>query len=333
MGVGMLVISAGDLRRAVSMEAAMEAVADAFAQFSTGRAIVPLRTAIPLPPGDGVALLMPARLADAGGFGIKALTLFPENPIMRGLPAISALVLLFDPANGLPLALLDGAYLTALRTGAASGVATRLLARSEARTLALFGAGAQALPQALAVCVARAIDRIVLVNRTRAHAERLAQELRGFGPPVPARVEITPTAREALASADIICAATSAPSPLFADADLRPGAHINAIGAFQPAHREIPGETVGRARLAVDSREAAWAEAGDLILARDEGFVATDAPIAELGELVAGRAPGRTSGEEITLFKSVGLAVQDIAVAQVAYERARALGIGVKVGL
>ena len=151
--------------------------------------------------------------------------------------------------------------------------------------------------------------------------------------PSPRESEIAPTARAALASADVICTATSAPAPLFADADLRPGAHLNAIGAFQPDRREIPAETVGRARLVVDSREAAWAEAGDLILARDEGFVAPDAPVAELGELVAGQARGRASGEEITLFKSVGLAVQDIAVAQVAYTRARALGIGVDVSL
>ena len=152
----MLVLSTADLRRAVSMEAAMEAVADAFAQFSTGRAVVPLRTAVPLPPNDGLALRHARAARRPRAFGVKALTIFPENPDRRGLPAISALVLLFDSANGLPLALLDGAYLTALRTGAASGVATRLLARTDAHMLALFGAGAQALPQALALCVARA---------------------------------------------------------------------------------------------------------------------------------------------------------------------------------
>ncbi len=202
----MLVLSEDDLRRALPMEPAMDAVADAFAQLSAGQAHVPLRMRVPLPPGDGLALLMPAHLAGATGseeaaFGVKALTIFPENPARFGLPAIAALVLLFDVQTGVPLALLNGGYLTALRTGAASGVATRLLARPDARVLALFGAGAQALPQAWAVSVARPIARILLVNRTRAHAERLAAALRAFGPPIPPDVRIARDACEALAEA------------------------------------------------------------------------------------------------------------------------------------
>jgi ornithine cyclodeaminase len=293
---------------------------------------------VPLPPGEGLSLLMPAHLrgsADGAGsaFGVKALTLFPENPARLGLPAIAALVLLFDTSSGVPLALLTGGYLTALRTGAASGVATRLLARPDARVLALFGAGAQALPQAWAVCVARSIARILLVNRTHAHAERLAVALRAFGPPIPPDVRIAADAREALAEADVVCTVTAAPTPLFADADLRPGTHLNAIGAFSPETREIPGATVARSRLVVDSRSAAGVEAGEVVLARGEGLLAADAEVAELGELVLGRATGRSSADQITLFKSVGVAVQDVAAAQMAYRRARELGIGLEVAV
>src|SRR5262249_44404114 len=153
---------------------------------------------------------------------VKALTLFPHNA-ERGLPTINALVLLFDATDGLPLALMDGGYLTALRTGAASGAATRLMARMDSRTLAIFGAGAQALPQVWAACTARKIDRVWIVNRSTERAERLAADLRVFGPPVPNDVRIAPAAQPALAEADIICCATATTTPLFEDGDLQPG--------------------------------------------------------------------------------------------------------------
>src|SRR5262245_25167152 len=175
----MLILSTEDLQRAVPMERAMEAVASAFAQYSAGQATMPLRQSIAL-PHEGLALLMPAHLAGSDAFGIKALTIFTQNPTRHNLPAIHALVLLFDTATGEPLALMSGGFLTALRTGAASGVATQALARPDAAVLALFGAGAQALPQAWAICVARPIRRILIVNRTREHAERLAEVLRLF---------------------------------------------------------------------------------------------------------------------------------------------------------
>ncbi len=329
----MLILSSDDLRRAAPMDRAMEAVASAFAELAAGEASVPLRQHVPLGADGALALIMPAHLARTGAFGVKALTLYPENPARSGLPAIAALVLLFETATGQPLALVSGASLTALRTGAASGVATRLMARPDACTLALFGAGAQAFAQAWAVCVARPIQRIWLVNRTRERAERLAAELRAFGSPIPADVRLASSPAEALAEADIVCTATASPAPLFADADLRPGVHINAIGAYRPTMREIPGATVSRARVVVDVREAAWAEAGDLILARDEGFIAGDHIAAELGEVVMGRMPGRDATDQLTLFKSVGNAAQDVAVAHLGYTRARALGLGTEVTL
>lgn len=329
----MRILSADGLHRAVPMNEAMDAVASAFAQLSNQQADVPLRPHVGVPPADGVFLVMPAYLAGSGALGVKLLTLFPQNPERHRLPSINALVMLFDDSNGLPLALMDGGWLTALRTGAASGVATRLLARPDARTLALFGAGAQALPQAWAVCVARPIERIWLVNRTPAHAERLAEQLRTFGAPIPADVHVASSAQEALREADVICCATASPAPIFEDANLRPGAHINGIGSYRPTMQEVPAATVARARVFVDQRRAAWAEAGDLVVPHEQGLIAESHIAGELGDLVAGHVAGRTDDAQITFFKSVGNAVQDVAVAQLAVQRAQALGLGTEVKL
>ena len=332
----MLILARAELERALPMELAMEAVAGAFAQLSNGQANVPLRLRLDIPPRDGLALVMPAYLAGSGALGMKALTLFPHNAERAAppaLPTISALVVLFDAETGMPLALLDGGYLTALRTGAASGVATRLLARADAHVLALFGAGAQALPQVWAVCVARHIERVLIVNRTHERAARLADVLRAFGSPIPSDVRVAATESEALAEADIVCCATAATTPLFADAQLRPGTHINAIGSYRPNMLEVPAETVARAHLVVDQREAAWAEAGELVVARERGLIGEEHIAGELGEIVLGRISGRTNSEQITVFKSVGNAAQDMAAAQAAYLRARALGVGVTVDL
>ncbi len=329
----MLVITREELRQAVPMSAAMDAVSAAFAQLSSQQAQVPLRPHLSIPPAEGLALIMPAYLAGSNALAVKLLTLFPHNLEQHHLPTINALVLLFDTSNGLPVALIEGSALTALRTGAASGVATRLLARNTASVLALFGAGAQALPQAWGVCEARSIKRIWLMNRTRANAEHLAETLRNFGPPIPQDVQIASSAQEALQEADVICCATASPTPLFNDTDLRPGTHINGVGSYRPTMQEVPAATVGRARIVVDQRQAAWSEAGDLIIARDQGSLKDETQIAELGEVILGRASGRSDEQHITFFKSVGNAVQDVAVAQVAYTLARAKGLGTAISL
>jgi ornithine cyclodeaminase len=229
------------------------------------------------------------------------------------------------------VAVLDGTYLTALRTGAASGVATRHMARPDARVLALFGAGAQALPQAQAVCAVRPIERIWIVNRNRDRAQLLAARMRNAGMTLDLR--IAPSVEQALAEADVVCTATSSPTPLFADAALRPGTHINAVGAYKPTMAEVPPETVARARVAVDQIQAAWAEAGDLVQARDAGLIDEGHLASEIGAVVAGRVAGRTDTAQITLFKSVGNAAQDVAVAALALARAEELGLGVEVAL
>jgi ornithine cyclodeaminase len=225
---------------------------------------------------------------------------------------------------------MDGTYLTALRTGAASGAATRVLARPDARVLALFGAGAQAPCQAQAVCAVRPIERIWIVNRSRERAEALRTALIDQG--TQADVRLADSAASALAEADVICCATRAPAPLFADANVRPGTHINGVGSYTPELAEVPPETVARARVVVDQRAAAWAEAGDVIQARRAGLL-DEGQVVELGEVIAGQAAGRADDAQITFFKSVGNAVQDVAVGQLALAEARRLGLGVEVAL
>jgi ornithine cyclodeaminase/alanine dehydrogenase-like protein (mu-crystallin family) len=329
----MLILTTNDLRQVVPMDAAIEAVASAFAQLSSGQADVPLRPHVTVPPQEGLSLVMPAYLVGSDALAVKLLTLFPHNPARHGLPSINALVVLFDTTTGVPLALMDGSYLTALRTGAASGVATRYMAREDANVLALFGAGAQAPMQAWAACVARPIKSISIFNRTTERAERLVAELCVFGPPIPDDIQVARSAQVALAEASVICCATASPRPVFDDVDLQPGAHINAVGSYRPTMQEIPAETVARARVVVDQRQAAWAEAGDLVIPRDHGLINEQHVVGELGEVVLEQIAGRTSSKEITLFKSVGNAVQDVAVAALAYARAREQELGTEVSL
>jgi ornithine cyclodeaminase len=312
------------------MPAAIDAVASAFAQLSSGQANVPLRVPIGQAQHDSHTFFMPALLAGAGALGMKIVSVFPHNTERHQLPSIHALVVLIDAETGQPLAAMDGTYLTALRTGASSGAATRALARQDSRVLALFGAGAQAPAQAQAVCAARPIERVWVVNRTRARAEALIEKLRALG--IAADLRVADSAATALAEADVVCCATSSPTPLFDDADVRPGTHINGVGSFTPALAEVPPATIARALVVVDQRAAAWSEAGDLIQARQAGALSEDR-VVELGEIIAGHAPGRADDQQITFFKSVGNAVQDVAVGQMVLAEARRLGLGTEVRL
>jgi ornithine cyclodeaminase len=324
-------LSADDVRRAVPMTAAIDAVEAAFIALSNGNAAVPLRTHIEIPERAATSFFMPAHIAGpTPALGLKVVSVFPQN-LANNEPSIYALVTLLDAGTGRPTAVLDGTYLTALRTGAASGVATRHMARPEARTLAHFGAGGQALHQILAVCAARPIERVWIVNRTAERARALAERLRAEG--LAAEIRIAAGPAEALAEADIICAATSSPTPVFEDAWLRPGTHINGVGSFKPTMAELPGATVARARVVVDQRKAAWSEAGDLLQARAAGLIDEGQVAGEIGEVAAGRVAGRTGPDEITLFKSVGNAAQDVAVAALALARAKELGLGAEVPL
>jgi ornithine cyclodeaminase len=314
------------------MSEAIELMKVAFAELSAGRAVSPLRTVITLPDVEGDALFMPAYVPAAGALGLKSVNVFRRNSD-RGLPVIHAVVSLVDPETGQPLAIMDGTYLTALRTGAVSGAAVDLLARPESRVLAAIGAGAQGVTQIAAVCAVRPIEKVIAVDVNEAALERLRQVLRRDWPGIVERLETTADASEAVRQADVICTATTSKRPVFSDADVRPGTHISAVGAYTPEMQELPAETVARATVVVDAVEAALAEAGDLIIPLNEGRVGREHFARELGMVANGDAPGRTSAEEITLFKSVGNAVQDVVVAKRAFDRARELGVGTEIEL
>jgi ornithine cyclodeaminase/alanine dehydrogenase-like protein (mu-crystallin family) len=324
----MRVLNAEDVRKALPMAAAIEAVKQAFAALSDGRAVVPMRAHMPVDKHHGVTLVMPAFVADPAGdaLAVKVVSLFDGNPARR-LARIQAAVVAFEPDTGRPVALLEGATLTAIRTGAASGVATDLLARPRSRSVAVFGAGVQARTQLEAVCTVRRIRTAWVFDPQPGAAEAFAKDVAGHKP-IPDDVRPAATSAEALAEADIVCTATTSQTPVFADADLREGAHVNAVGSYQPHVQEIPPETIVRARLIVDNREAALKETGDLIQPIRKGLITADHIRADLGELILGRRIGRKSDDQITLFKSVGVAVQDALAARTALQRAEQLNLG-----
>lgn len=323
----LLILSAADVRRALPMADAVEAMKLAFSQLSTGEADLPLRTVIATPRGNGSALLMPAFLSAGRQMGVKLLTLFPDNP-GHGLPLIHALMTVFDGETGRPLAVMDGGSLTALRTGAASGAATDLMARPDARAVAILGAGTQGCAQLEAVCAVRNIKQAWVFDTVPERADALAHRM---GEQLEVDVTVAATAKDALADADVVCTATTSPVPVFRDPDLKAGVHINAIGAYTPETREVPEETVVRARVIADQREASMAEAGDLLIPMEQGLIGPDHIRAELGEIAAGLKPGRETPDQVTLFKSVGLAVQDVAAAWEVLRGAERMRLGQRV--
>jgi len=327
----MLILNAVDVRRALPMDEAIIAMKRAYAALSDGRAEVPLRSRLPVPTQEAVSLFMPAFVQDDEGdaLAVKVVSLFPRNPA-RDMPLIHAAVLVLEADSGRPLALLEGGTLTAIRTGAGAGAATDLLARLDSRVVAIFGAGTQARTQLEAVCTVRAIETAWVYDPTRTKVERFIEELAGQGP-IPADLRAAESPRQAAAAADIICTATTATKPVFADGDLKPGVHINGIGSYTPEMQEIPARTVARALVVVDSRAACLAEAGDLLQPIKEGLFNEAHIHAELGEVVLGRKHGRAAPEQITFFKSVGVAVQDAMAARLALRHAQKLGLGQQV--
>ena len=330
------ILTAEDVRRSLPMDAAIVGMKEAYRQLSAGEATLPLRSRIEMRGENGVALFMPAAMQGdsaepSGALAVKVVSVFRENPT-HGLPLIHALVLVLEASTGRPLALLEGGTLTAIRTGAGSGAATDLLARPDAATVAIFGSGVQARTQLQAVCTVRTIKRGWVYNRTPAKAEVFVAEMRGQDP-IPRDLRVATSPKQALAGADIVCTATTSNSPVFDGGDLKPGMHINAVGAFTPDMQEVDTETIRRALVVVDSHEAALTEAGDLIAPISAGVVGTDHIHAELGEIVAGEKHGRTTPDQITYFKSCGVAVQDVAAAQIALSGSERLGLGTMVSL
>jgi ornithine cyclodeaminase/alanine dehydrogenase-like protein (mu-crystallin family) len=314
---------------AADMPATIAAVRDAYIALSEGRAVVPIRT--PITFGDvGLTLYMPGYAQGAGAAVMKIVSVFPGNP-QRQLPTIMALAALTDDQTGEPLAIMEAGSLTALRTGAATGVATDLLARKDARTLALIGAGAQATTQLEAILAVRPIDTVRVYDRD---ADRAAAFAAAAATRHGITVEVMSSADAAVEGVDVVAAATTSRTPVFAGDRLAPGTHVNGVGSSTLDAQELGPDTVCRAdKIVVDSREAAMAEAGDLVVPMRQGLLPADAIYAELGEIAAGRLPGRERDDELTVFKAVGIAVLDLYAAKLAYDRALALGLGVHVSL
>lgn len=313
------------------MAAAVEGMKSAFAQMSTGQAVVPLRGRVDMEKRGGTTLVMPAYLGQSGDLAVKVASVFPQNAA-RNEPTIYAAVLVLDATTGRPLALLEGGSLTAIRTGAGSGAATDLLARSDTSVVAILGSGVQARTQLEAVCTVRPIREVRVYSPTTAHAETFAAAMRGVGP-IPENIQVADSPETAVRQADIICAATTSFEPVFAGADLKPGAHVNGVGSFRPTMQEVDADTVRRASVFVDSVTAVLEEAGDLIIPIEQGLITEDHIQAELGEVAAGLKPGRTNPEQITFFKSVGVAVQDAIAGSIALQNALAQNLGQEVTL
>lgn len=307
-------LDADTIRAAVPVSDLLDAVEAAYRDVAAGRDRSPLRSHVPLDSGD--LLLMPGVREGGAGASVKLVTVVPGNA-ERGLPTIHAVVAWFDAETGRPRALLDGATVTAMRTGAASGVATRLLARPDAATLGVIGAGAQAEWQVRAVLAARPIERVLVHARSPEHREAFAvrtAEATGI------EVVAVDSAEAAVRDADVVCCATTSSQPVFDAAWLRPGAHVNGIGAYRLDMVEMPPKLFARASLvAVDSRAAVLAEAGDVVAAIERGLIG-EADLVEIGSVDAGWSASRDP-EAVTAFKSVGLAIQDVAAAELIVAR------------
>ncbi|MEW5720137.1 MAG: hypothetical protein AB1817_16040 [Chloroflexota bacterium] len=330
----MRILSRSDVQRALTMKDAIAIVRDAFAQLSTNQATVPLRVPVPIAQHDAVTLFMPAYLRASDALAVKIVSVHNQNPA-KGLPLIHALVVVVDAATGKPLAAMEGGYLTALRTGAGSGVATDLLARRAARVAAIFGAGAQGRTQLRAIAAVRDLAQVWVYDVAREQAEKFVREMQGTeGNKGTLDLRVASSAVEAVRDADIICAATTSTKPVFNGSDLKSGVHINAIGAYKPEMQEVDAPTLKRAsKIVVDQRAAALAEAGDLIVALKNGAITESDIYAEVGEIAAGLKRGRERDDEITYYKSVGNAVQDASVARAIYDAAVRGNLGMEVEL
>ena len=324
-----LVLTQAQIRALLPMERCMDLVREALASLARGQGQNPLRTAMKLSSGKGLLGLMPGSLDAPAALGVKVLAVFPGN---HATPYDShqGVVILFDTEHGLPRAILDASAVTAIRTAAVSGVATQLLAREDAGDLALLGSGVQAASHLEAMLATRGLRRVRVYSRNRPSLEAFtarASARHGL------RVEPADSARAAVEGADIVCTTTSSAEPVLFGDWLAPGAHVNAVGACTKKTRELDARAVLRSRLFVDRRESAFNEAGDLLIPKAEGLLDETHVRGEIGEILVGACKGRTSRDEITLFKSLGIAVEDVAVAHHLDAKARAKGVGTLVEL
>jgi len=320
--VELLLLTGDDLRAALSMETAIQSALEAYTALAGGAAQVPPRLVLPAEDGSGTTLVMGGRVPGAG-LATKVVSVFPGNRD-RDLPVVPALVTVLDPATGLPVALLEGTTLTALRTGAAAGASARLLAREDARTGALIGCGRQGETQLLAMVAARELEEVRVFARRFAGVEAFCARMQPHVAPrlVPAR-----SCQQAVSGADVVFAATTSATPVLDGDWLAAGTHLSGVGSFTLEQQELDARSIARARIFIDDRDGALTEAGELVAAEAAGLTRRE-DWTLLGDVATGRAPGRRDAQEITLFKSVGNAAQDVTAAAHALAEARARGLG-----
>ena len=308
----------------LSMPDLIEAMESALVAFSAGRTNQPLRTVLEVGERKSFFGVMPAFLPDAPALGTKLVTVYETNTAI-GLPSHLAAIVLLDPNTGALTALLDGRFITEARTAAVSAVATRLLARPEASTLAIVGSGVQARSHLEALGCVRQLREVRVWSPSSERRERFVSEMSDR---TRASIGAAPSAEAAVSGADLIVLATSSRSPVARSEWIADGAHVCAVGACRPDQREMEGALVARARLFVDSREGATAESGDIVLGIAERLFDATHIVGELGEVAAGRVEGRQRADQVTVFKSLGMAVEDVAAAHLAFERAKERGLG-----
>jgi ornithine cyclodeaminase len=324
-----LIVNQSEVARLLPMAACMDAMAEALKSVSRGESVLPLRQMLMLPDKAGIFAAMPAYLGSPAAVGLKAITVFPGNHGTE-LDSHQGAVLLFETKRGSLLAVMDASSITAIRTAAVSGIATRLLARADAGDLALLGTGVQALKHLEAMSHARRLRRVRAWSRNPEHVRGFASRAeRALG----MKVEPAASAREAVEGADLVCTVTSSREPVLKGEWLSPGTHVNAVGASMASARELDTGALVRARLFVDRRESALNEAGDFLIPRREGAVDEGHIRGELGDLLLGSCRGRQSESEVTVFKSLGLAVEDVAAARLIYANAVESGAGTRVEL
>jgi len=318
-----LMLNREDVISVLNMRDCMDVIEKAFSELASGTAVLPLRTNIK--PPDGLSLYMPAYLKDMGALACKIVSVYKQNPEKFQLPTILGKVLLQDPETGDVICIMDGGYLTAVRTGAASGVATKYLSRDDpGQTAGIFGTGVQARTQLWAVSEARTLTKVLVYDLSDQAVESFIEEMSRK-----LDLEIKKAdSPDALLEADILCTATSSPEPVFDGAKVKAGTHINGIGSHTPNTRELDTEIIKKAKFIGDSKEACFNEAGDIMIPLKEGSIEESHFHAELGEIITGKKTGRENKDEITIFKSNGLAVQDAATAKLVFDRAKEAGTG-----
>ena len=320
-----LFLNSGEIKTLLPMSECIDLMATALGDLSRGQFHLPLRMIVRPPEARGLMAMMPAhRNGERPSYGLKALCFFHDNPALNK-DAHQGCVLLSSGDTGELLAIMNATTITAIRTAAVSAVATKLLSRSDASNLAIIGAGVQARQHLVALSQVRRITGARVFSPNPDHPKQLAEKMKDA---LPFPVEPVTSAEDALKDADLIVTATSSRQPVVQRKWIADGAHINAIGTYSPQSREIDSQTMAAARIFVDRRESAVNEAGDYLLAVDEGAISADSIVAEVGEVLLGQKTGRMSDQEITLFKSLGLAIEDMACAEYLYEKAKAANVG-----